>query len=372
VHGHVARVEGRNVILNINKAEAVLPRKEQVPEERWKTGDRLRSIILEVKKTGQKVRIILSRSHPDLVLRLFELEVPEIAEGIIVLKSLVREAGYRTKVAVTSKDPKVDPVGACVGVRGSRIKSIIDELNGEKIDIIRWSDSSDTLISNALKPSKVDRIIMDDAMGKATVIVSEDQLSLAIGKKGQNVRLASRLANWEIDILTEEEVVERAERALAEFLCVPGMTEEDAHRLVDFGYYTLEDIYIRGPDLLASVEGFDEERSAEMIHLISQVDLDALAEEMDKSFSEPEEEKEAPEGADLPDGDSSAPAEGDAPVDGEAPAEGEAPVEGDGPPGEEGHAEEAPAEPVHEPEPPPEGTDGEVVGESADEESQQG
>jgi N utilization substance protein A len=296
VHGHVARIEGRNVILNIQKAEAILPKKEQVPEERWKVGDRLRSIIVEVKKTGQKVKIILSRSHPDLVLRLFELEVPEIAESIIEIQALVREAGYRTKVAVSSNDAKVDPVGACVGVRGSRIKSIIDELNGEKIDIIRWSDNSETLLQNALKPSKVDRIIMDDPMRKATVVVSEDQLSLAIGKKGQNVRLASRLAEWEIDILTEEEVAERGERAMAEFLCVPDMTEDDAACLRDFGYYTLEDIYVRGPELLSHVEGFDDERAAAIIDFISRVDLDALAEEIDRNFA-PEEEEIPPEEA---------------------------------------------------------------------------
>ncbi len=283
VHGHVVRVEGRNIVLNISKAEAVLPKKEQVPEERWKVGDRLRAVILDVKKAGQKVKIILSRSHPELVKRLFEIEVPEISDGIIVLRSLVREAGYRTKVAVTSSDPKVDPVGACVGVRGSRIKSIIDELNGEKIDIIRWSDNPETLIANALKPAKVESIVLDEAMAKATVIVAEDQLSLAIGKKGQNVRLASRLANWEIDILTAEEVSERTEHAVAEFMCIPGITEEEAGSLSDFGYHSLEDILSRGAQFLTSVEGFDLPRAEHILSFISKLDLASLSRESDKA-----------------------------------------------------------------------------------------
>jgi N utilization substance protein A len=222
-------------------------------------------------------------------------------------------------------------VGACVGVRGSRIKSIIDELNGEKIDIIRWSDNPEVLISNALKPSKVDRIILDEAMNKATVIVAEDQLSLAIGKKGQNVRLASRLAEWEIDILTEEEAIERNERAVAEFMCVPGMAEEDAHALNDFGYYSLADIYLRGADFLTSVEGFDRDRAESVLRFLDQLDFDAFQAEMDRTF-QVEEEEEAP----AEDGGETAP-EDEAGEAGEAGEEGAAAPEAEAPepPGED-------------------------------------
>jgi N utilization substance protein A len=158
-------------------------------------------VVLDVRKLGSRVRIILSRTHPELIRRLFELEVPEISEHIIEIKHLAREPGYRTKIAVTSYDPKIDCVGACVGVRGSRIRNIIDELNGEKIDIIRWNDSAEVLIMNALKPAEIESITLDDDTGEAEVMVGDDQLSLAIGKKGQNVRLAAKLTGWDINIV---------------------------------------------------------------------------------------------------------------------------------------------------------------------------
>src|SRR6185436_6148421 len=175
--------------------------------ETFNPGDRIRAIIVEVRKEGSKVRILVSRTHPDLVRRLFELEVPEIADAIIEIKRVVREPGYRTKMAVLSQDPKIDAIGACVGVRGSRIKAVIDELRGERIDIIKWSDSLETLIMNGLKPATIhiDNIYPDVDTHSAVVIVDEDQQSLAIGKKGQNVRLASKLCGWEIDIKTRGE-----------------------------------------------------------------------------------------------------------------------------------------------------------------------
>ncbi|MCZ6596962.1 MAG: transcription termination factor NusA [Planctomycetota bacterium] len=207
VNGTVQRFENDNLVINLGRAEAYLPREERVRGEIFSPGDRIRAIVLEVRKDGPRVRIIVSRTHPDLVRRLFELEVPEIADSIIEIKRVVREPGYRTKMAVISQDPKIDCIGACVGVRGSRIKAVIDELRGERIDIIRWSDSLETLIMNGLKPAviNIDNIYADvDAHG-AIVIVDEDQQSLAIGKKGQNVRLASRLCGWDIDIKTRAE-----------------------------------------------------------------------------------------------------------------------------------------------------------------------
>lgn len=207
VNGQVQRYEGQDLVVNMGRAEAYLSREDRVRGETYAPGDRIRAIVVEVRKDGSRVRIQLSRTHPDLVRRLFELEVPEIADNIIEIKRVVREPGYRTKMAVTSTDPKIDSIGACVGVRGSRIKAVIDELRGERIDIIRWSDSLETLIMNGLKPATIhlDNIYPDEARRAAVVLVDEDQQSLAIGKRGQNVRLASKLCGWEIDIKTREE-----------------------------------------------------------------------------------------------------------------------------------------------------------------------
>ncbi len=207
VNGTVQRFEGDELVINLGKCEAYLPKEERVRGETFQPGDRIRAIVLEVRKDGPRVRIIVSRTHADLVRRLFELEVPEIADGIIEIKRVVREPGYRTKMAVLSQDPKIDCIGACVGVRGSRIKAVIDELRGERIDISRWSDSLETLIMNGLKPATIhiDNVYPDVESRSAIVIVDEDQQSLAIGKKGQNVRLASRLCGWDIEIKTRAE-----------------------------------------------------------------------------------------------------------------------------------------------------------------------
>jgi transcription termination/antitermination protein NusA len=207
VNGVVQRFEGDYLVVNLGKVEAYLGKEDRVRGETFNPGDRIRAIIVEVRKDGSRVRILVSRTHPDLVRRLFELEVPEIADAIIEIKRVVREPGYRTKMAVLSQDPKIDSIGACVGVRGSRIKAVIDELRGERIDIIKWSDSLETLIMNGLKPATIDinNIYPDVDTRSAVVIVDEVEQSLAIGKKGQNVRLASRLCGWDIDIKTRAE-----------------------------------------------------------------------------------------------------------------------------------------------------------------------
>ncbi|MEZ6013978.1 MAG: transcription termination factor NusA [Planctomycetota bacterium] len=207
VHGEVQRYEGQDLVISLGKVEAHLSREDRVRGETYGTGDRIRVIIVEVRNDGNRVKILVSRTHPDLVRRLFELEVPEIADQIIEIKRVVREPGYRTKMAVLSSDPKIDCIGACVGVRGSRIKAVIDELRGERIDIIKWSDSLETLVMNGLKPAliNIDNIYPDVDNHAVTVLVDEDQQSLAIGKRGQNVRLASRLCGWEIEIKTHEE-----------------------------------------------------------------------------------------------------------------------------------------------------------------------
>jgi len=213
VSGTIQRFEGDTVIVNLGRTtEGILPRAEKVRSESYNIGERIRALVFEVKKVGPRVKVILSRTHRDLVRALFELEVPEISDGTITIRRIEREPGYRTKLAVDSADDKVDCVGACVGVRGNRIKSIIDELNGERIDIIRWNNDPTTLIANALKPAEVGDITLDPTARKALVIVNEDQQSLAIGRKGQNVRLASKLTGWDIDIMTRAEL----ERVVAE------------------------------------------------------------------------------------------------------------------------------------------------------------
>ena len=273
VTGTIARFDGPNVIIQLGRTEGILPKREQVNDEIYNVGDRLRCYVLDVRKVGQRVRIILSRAHPDFIRRLFELEVPELAEHIIEIKALVREAGYRTKIAVASIDQRVDCVGACVGVRGSRIRTIIDELGGEKIDIIRWSDSSEVLLMHALKPAHINQIQLDEVVGKARVIVEEDQLSLAIGRRGQNVRLASRLTGWEIDILSPDEYVSRQKLALRNFESLPGVTPGEAEQLLQGGYLSLQEMLDNGPEALSEIEGFDDERAEALVTQLEQADL---------------------------------------------------------------------------------------------------
>ncbi len=203
VTGSIQRIEGGNLIVNMGRVEGIVPRSEQIRGETFKVGDRIRAFLFEVRPMGQRVRIVLSRSRPEFVHKLFELEVPEIADGVIVVRRIEREAGYKTKLAVESLDMKVDPIGACVGVRGSRIRNIIDELNGEKVDILKFEEQPEIMIATALKPAQINSITLNWDTNTADVLVDEDQLSLAIGRRGANVRLASRLAEWEINIAGE-------------------------------------------------------------------------------------------------------------------------------------------------------------------------
>ena len=223
VNGLIARHEGGAAIVTIGKTEALLPRSEQIPGETHHVGERIKAVILDVRKVGHRVKIILSRTHPDFVRRLFENEIPEIADRTIEIKAISREAGYRAKIAVSSIDLKVDCVGACVGVRGSRIKNVVDELGGERIDIVRWNDSLQVMIPNALQPATIEEVFLYVRLGRAVVLVKEDQLSLAIGRRGQNVRLASKLVGWDIEIMTLDELNEGIERAEGWFKQIPGV-----------------------------------------------------------------------------------------------------------------------------------------------------
>jgi len=259
VSGTVGRAEGGATVVTLGKIEGILPRSEQIPGETHRTGDRVRAIVLEVRKAGSRVKIVLSRNHVDLVRRLFELEIPEINERVIEIRSIAREAGYRSKVAVSCFDQKVDCVGACVGVRGARIKNIVDELAGERIDIVRWNDSLQVLVPNALQPAEVEDVILCPMLGRVIVLVREDQLSLAIGKKGQNVRLASRLVGWDIEIMTRDELNEQLDRSIAAFSEIPGAPDQLAENLVEQGFLTFEDLSVIAPDQLAELSGLSLE-----------------------------------------------------------------------------------------------------------------
>ena len=216
VTGTVQRFEGGAIVVNLEKSEGVMPRSEQIPGEHFQPGERIRAVILDVRRTPEQAKIILSRTHTDFVVRLFELEVPEVAEGVVVVRRIAREPGQRTKVAMESLEPHVDCIGACVGVRGTRIKSIIDEMDGEKIDIIPWREAPEMLIADSLRPAEIIQMVLEesDTIQRAIVTVPEDQLALAIGRKGQNVRLAVKLTGWDIDIQPPED--EEGEETQAE------------------------------------------------------------------------------------------------------------------------------------------------------------
>jgi N utilization substance protein A len=287
VSGVVQRYDGGAMVVTIDRAEAFMPRSEQIPGEIFQPGDRVRCLCLDVRDAGSQVKIVLSRAHPDFIKRLFEVEVPEIADKIIEVKAMAREAGYRTKVAVASVDSKVDPVGACVGVRGSRIKNIVDELNGEKIDIVRWNESSQILIGNALKPAEVAEISLCLELGRATVVVRDDQLSLAIGKRGQNVRLAARLTGWDVDILTPGEFNKGLDTLAQTLTGVPGITEEMVDRLAALGMVSVFDIEEVGPDVLTSELGIDHALALQVVE-VAGVRAKQAAEEQQKAKEEAE------------------------------------------------------------------------------------
>ncbi|MBV8233538.1 MAG: transcription termination factor NusA [Planctomycetaceae bacterium] len=266
ITGTVQRFEGGAVTVNLGKTDALLPRSEQIPGESHHPNERIRAVILDVRKVGQRVKIILSRTHPDFVRRLFELEIPEIADQIIAIRALAREAGYRSKVAVSSIDSKVDAVGACVGVRGTRIKNIVDELGGERIDIVRWNESLQVLIPNALQPAEIDEVMLCQLLGRAIVLVREDQLSLAIGRRGQNVRLASKLVGWDIEIMTSEELDELIEKAVAAFTKIEGVDTDLAEKLVEQGILSYDDLSVMEiSDLVNTIEGLSEEQAVELV-----------------------------------------------------------------------------------------------------------
>ena len=268
VNGLVKRVEFGNVVVDLGRAEAMLRRDELLPRESFRQGERVRAYIYDVRQEARGPQIFLSRTHPQYMAKLFAQEVPEIYDGIIEIRAVARDPGSRAKIAVISRDSGIDPVGACVGMRGSRVQAVVGELQGEKIDIIPWSQDPATFVVNALAPAEVTKVVMDEEQKRIEVVVPDDQLSLAIGRRGQNVRLASQLTGWDIDILTE---AEESERRTEEFrsrsqLFIDALDIDDviAHLLVTEGFSTLEEVaYVATTDL-AGIEGFDEDIAAEL------------------------------------------------------------------------------------------------------------
>jgi N utilization substance protein A len=258
--GIVQRFEKKNIIVNLGRTDAILPEKEQIPRERYRQGDRIRAYIFDVDLTAKGPQIVLSRTHPNLLIELFRQEVPEIYEGIVEVKAAVREPGGRAKIAVVSHDRDVDPVGACVGMRGTRVQAVVQELRGEKIDIIHYTPDPAEFVCRAIAPAKVSKIILDEEDHAMEVIVPDDQLSLAIGKKGQNVTLASRLTGWRLDVRGEAEADEEARRARASLTAIPGVSDVTAELMMQHGFKSAEEVAESDAESLAEVEGIGPER----------------------------------------------------------------------------------------------------------------
>jgi N utilization substance protein A len=272
ISGTVQRFEKGSIIVNLGRAEAVIPQQELVPRETYKPGDRIRAYVLDVRKTPKGPQIILSRSNPNFLIKLFELEVPEVSEGIVKILNAAREPGSRAKIAVYSQDSDVDPVGACVGMKGSRVQAVVQELRGEKIDIIPWSDDSASFVCNALAPAEISKVIIHQDAKSMEVVVEDDQLSLAIGRRGQNVRLAAKLTDWKIDIRSEpkaERVVpdldQIASRGMDRVDRVTGVGEKTAQLLNAAGYLTVADICQATPEQLSKIEGIGLKKAEKMI-----------------------------------------------------------------------------------------------------------
>jgi N utilization substance protein A len=285
INGVVKRVEFGNVTIDLGRAESILRRDELLPRETFRPGDRVRAYIYDVRREQRGPQIFLSRTHPQFMAKLFSQEVPEVYDGIIEIRAVARDPGSRAKIGVHSNDSSIDPVGACVGMRGSRVQAVVGELQGEKIDIIPWSPDPATFVVNALAPAEVAKVVLDEEAHRIDVIVPDDQLSLAIGRRGQNVRLASQLTGWDIDIMTEKQDSERRQediRARSQlFIEALDVDELIAHLLVSEGFSTLEEITGVATEELASIEGFDDDIATEL-----QARAAAYIEQRDVAFEE--------------------------------------------------------------------------------------
>ena len=262
VNGFVQRFEGGNIIVNLGRAEGVVPISEQIQRETYKRGERIRAYLFDVKKISKGPQIILSRSHPGFLKALFEMEVPEISEGLIEIVNVSREPGKRAKISVRTKDRDIDPVGACVGMRGARVQSVVQELKGEKIDIVPYSDDQPKYVCSALSPAKVSKVFMDDETRAMEVIVPDDQLSLAIGKNGQNVRLAARLTGWKIDVKSETMASTQEDEGYKSLMKIPGVGEKMAEKLFREGLKSVATVAAADPAMLSALPGVGEKTAA--------------------------------------------------------------------------------------------------------------
>jgi N utilization substance protein A len=268
VNGIIKRVEYGHVIVDLGRAEAVVRRDQQLPRENYRNGDRLRSYIMDVRREPRGPQIFLSRSHPQFMAKLFEQEVPEVYDGVIEIKAVARDPGSRAKIGVMSNDSSIDPVGACVGMRGSRVQAVVNELGGEKIDIVPWSPDPATFVVNALAPAEVSKVVLDEELDRIEVVVPDEQLSLAIGRRGQNVRLASQLTGFEIDIMTEEEESAKRQEEFRQrselFMQALDVDDMMAGLLISEGFAKIEELALVELDELISIEGLDEDTAAEL------------------------------------------------------------------------------------------------------------
>jgi len=309
--GIVQRFEKKNIIVNLGRTDAILPEKEQIPRERYRQGDRVRALILDVEMSSKGPQIVLSRTHPAFLMKLFEQEVPEVYEGIVEIKAAAREPGGRAKIAVVSNDQDVDPVGACVGMKGTRVQSVVQELRGERIDIVHWTPDPAEFVCRALAPAKVAKIIMDEDERVMEVIVPDDQLSLAIGRKGQNVRLASRLTGFRLDVRSEAEAEEEAKRARESLKAVPGIGDFAAELLYQNGFKSAEEVALADEQALADIDELGPEKAPVIIGA-ARAHVEALRAqaEADAAAAAAAEQVVA---TDVPDTEGSQPLEGDMP-----------------------------------------------------------
>ncbi len=324
VNGIVLRSERGDLIVNLGSTEGVLSVKEQVPRELYKRGDRVRAYIADVILEGKGPQVILSRTHPNFLMNLFKAEVPEISEGIVSIMATSREPGVRAKIAVASSDSDVDAVGACVGMRGSRVQNVVHELRGEKIDIVPWHADSAKFVCNALAPAQISRVIIDEENHAMEVIVPDEFLSVAIGKKGQNVRLASKLTGWHLDVKSETRFSRAMQDGYNSLLALPDVNVNLADALYEKGFYSLEELSKASAEDLASIRGLDDEKAARLIEAarIAGERLDEAREEAagEEGGAEPENGDSSEEAGETPsDGTETSPADG--PADDESAGE---------------------------------------------------
>lgn len=290
INGIVQRFERGNIIVNLGRTDAILPSQEQMPRKSYRQGDRIRAYLMDVRQTVREPQLVLSRTNNDFLTKLFTMEVPEISEGIVRIMGVCREPGFRAKIAVSSSESDVDPVGACVGMKGSRVQNVVQELQGEKIDIVPWSPDPARFVSNALSPAQVSMVVVDEESKTLLVVVPDDQLSLAIGRQGQNVRLASLLLGWKIDVKSEQKYSKLIEDGFQSLMAVEGIDEKLADKMYDSGITSAQELTDSQVDDLVEIEGIDEEMAAHFIEAAKEVAESAAQNEND---SEPEDVQES-------------------------------------------------------------------------------